>query len=207
MREQQMKFLMRQWEKKFLVVTLEDNIVLILNEKQLEHLEELFERYFLQQQIPAENICIYVSDGDEITSLAKEYQQALLIKRIAGLCNLKRAVIRYRDLGSYTVLSLLPMEHPEILRMEERFVKPIREYDTAHNTKLLETLSTYFGTEQNLRETAACMYTHYNTISYRMEKIRELLALPKWDAEIQLQLQIALKLWNMNFKDRNEAAR
>ena len=69
MREQQMKFLMRQWEKKFLVVTLEDNIVLILNEKQLEHLEELFERYFLQQQIPAENICIYVSDGDEITSL------------------------------------------------------------------------------------------------------------------------------------------
>ena len=51
------------------------------------------------------------------------------------------------------------------------------------------------------------MYTHYNTISYRMEKIRELLALPKWDAEIQLQLQIALKLWNMNFKDRNEAAR
>lgn len=134
-------------------------------------------------------------------------QQALLIKRIAGLCNLKRAVIRYRDLGSYTVLSLLPMEHPEILRMEERFVKPIREYDTAHNTKLLETLSTYFGTEQNLRETAACMYTHYNTISYRMEKIRELLALPKWDAEIQLQLQIALKLWNMNFKDRNEAAR
>lgn len=160
-----------------------------------------------EQQIPAENICIYVSDGDEITSLAKEYQQALLIKRIAGLCNLKRAVIRYRDLGSYTVLSLLPMEHPEILRMEERFVKPIREYDTAHNTKLLETLSTYFGTEQNLRETAACMYTHYNTISYRMEKIRELLALPKWDAEIQLQLQIALKLWNMNFKDRNEAAR
>lgn len=116
-------------------------------------------------------------------------------------------MIRYRDLGSYTVLSLLPMEHPEILRMEERFVKPIREYDTAHNTKLLETLSTYFGTEQNLRETAACMYTHYNTISYRMEKIRELLALPKWDAEIQLQLQIALKLWNMNFKDRNEAAR
>ena len=158
------------------MVTLEDNIVLILNEKQLEHLEELFERYFLQQQIPAENICIYVSDGDEITSLAKEYKQALLIKRIAGLCNLKRAVIRYRDLGSYTVLSLLPMEHPEILRMEERFVKPIREYDTAHNTKLLETLSTYFGTEQNLRETAACMYTHYNTISNRMEKIWELLA-------------------------------
>ena len=197
MREHQMKFLMREWEKEFLVVTLEDNIVFILDERQLENLEQLFQRYFLQQQIPAERICMYVSDGDGITNLSKEYQQALLIKKIAKLCDLHEAIIRYRDLGSYTILSLIPMKHPEVQRLLEHFVVPVVEYDRKHNTKLLETLEHYFETEQNLRETAACMYTHYNTISYRMDKIKELICMKKWDAELQLQLQLALKLWKI----------
>lgn len=201
-KEHQLAFWMRQWEKKFLVVAFEDNIVFLFDEMQEANLEYLFQSEFLRQQLPAERLQIYVSDGNEITGLATGYQQALKIKQIAVLCKLEKQIVRYQDLGSYTILSLIPVQDKEVVRLLKRFIDPIWQYDQAHNTKLLETLGMYFEAEQNLRETAVRMYTHYNTISYRMDKIKELLHLERWDADILLQLQIALKLEKMS--DRKE---
>lgn len=201
-KEHQLAFWMRQWEKKFLVVVLEDNIVFIFDEKQEANLEYLFHSEFLRQQLPVEKLQIYVSDGNNITGLAKGYQQALQMKRIVALCKLEKQIVRYEDLGSYTILSLIPVQDKEVVRLLKRFIDPVWQYDQAHNTKLLETLGMYFEAEQNLRETAVRMYTHYNTISYRMDKIKELLHLERWDADILLQLQIALKLEKIG--DRKE---
>lgn len=46
----------------------------------------------------------------------------------------------------------------------------------------------------NAKKTASALYTHYNTITHRLERIKELLNIDFDHADDRLQLEIAIKL-------------
>jgi len=48
------------------------------------------------------------------------------------------------------------------------------EYDKKKNTNLLETLRYYIKNNTNVQKTAEDMYVHYNTMRYRINKLKEL---------------------------------
>jgi DNA-binding PucR family transcriptional regulator len=53
-------------------------------------------------------------------------------------------------------------------------MRPVIEYDRAHQVSLVTTLRTYFDAGLNLTRTAKALFVHPNTVEYRLRRIREL---------------------------------
>ncbi|MCM3702405.1 PucR family transcriptional regulator [Paenibacillus macerans] len=105
-------------------------------------------------------------------------------------------LITWERLGIYAVLSLLP-KHANVDKYLGRYVKPLVVYDEAHHSSLIQTLKVYFQMGGNIKLTAQNMYTHYNTVVYRLDKIKSLLGISFDDPEARLQLQLGLKIYEM----------
>ena len=134
-----------------------------------------------------------ISDPCRLQEIATGYQQATKISRISQRCHLQDQVITYDKLGILYLLSMLP-ENDVVRQYKDQYLEPLKEYDTRHNSNLLETLKTYLATNCNKQETAELLHTHYNTVIYRITRIEKMLCLSLNDVENQLQLRIAFKL-------------
>ncbi|GAB7387117.1 purine catabolism transcriptional regulator PucR [Bacillaceae bacterium] len=121
------------------------------------------------------------------------YTESKRVCHISSICGLQEDVVTYEQLGVYSLLYLLP-DGPELEEFMSRFIQPLKEYDRKHNTSLLETMNIYFNTRCNLRATAKELFTHYNTIIYRLERVKSILNMDIEEPETQFQLQLALKL-------------
>lgn len=71
---------------------------------------------------------------------------------------------------------------------------PVLAYDKSRNTKLVETLDTYFRTGGNLTRTSTELHVHVNTVTQRLERVSRLLGESWQQPERQLEVQLALRL-------------
>ena len=53
-------------------------------------------------------------------------------------------------------------------------IKEIILYDDEHKGELITTLQMYLRNNQSIKKTAGAMFVHYRTISYRLEKIKQI---------------------------------
>lgn len=81
-----------------------------------------------------------------------------------------------------------------MLGYADQVLQPIQQYDTEHDGKLLETVQAYFEHGGNLRKISEVQYTHYNTVVYRINRIRNNLKIDLKDPEMAFSLQFALKI-------------
>jgi len=112
------------------------------------------------------------------------------------LCGEKGRPIHYDALGIYKLLSFEELE-PELKSFFREMLEPLARYDREKDTNLLETLKLYFECGSNLKRVSEEMYTHYNTIIYRMQRIREISGLELEDPSTRLNVQIALKIMDL----------
>jgi purine catabolism regulator len=112
------------------------------------------------------------------------------------LCGEKGRPIHYDALGIYKLLSFEELE-PELKSFFREMLEPLAKYDREKDTNLLETLKLYFDCGSNLKRVSEEMYTHYNTIIYRMQRIREISGLDLEDPSTRLNVQIALKIMDL----------
>ncbi len=101
--------------------------------------------------------------------------------------------IHYDDLGIYRILSYEELQ-PELLQFYKETLEPLVRYDKEKDSDLVETLKRYFECGSNLKKVSEEMYTHYNTVIYRMQRIKEITALNLDDPNQRLNVQIALKI-------------
>lgn len=120
------------------------------------------------------------------------YLQAKKISELSGRCGITAPFILDVQLGILSLLAMLPEE--DAIQYRDKFLEPVKKHDAACNSCLLETLRMYLDTRCNAKAAAEKMYIHYNTIAYRLEKIKTLLGVDIDDAETRLELQIAFKL-------------
>jgi len=71
---------------------------------------------------------------------------------------------------------------------------PVTAYDAQRGTSLIETLEAWFGAGGRLKETAAALHVHPNTVTQRLDRIGELLGAGWRDPGRALDLQLALRL-------------
>jgi purine catabolism regulator len=126
----------------------------------------------------------------------KSYQQALRVYTISHICSMQQEWISYVDLGIYKILYLLP-QGQELNSFREEWIAPLENYDVKHHSSLIDTLQAYFEQNENIRKTSQKLYTHHNTVIYRLERVKELLGVDLQGANERLQLQLALKLYAM----------
>lgn len=134
-----------------------------------------------------------VERADQVSA---SFQQARKIHHISAICDLRDLCVDYARLGAFQLLYLLP-ESEEVSEFRDRYILPLLDYDRKNGTTLLDTLKTYFKHNRNAKKTSAELFTHYNTVNYRIERICELLGIDTESGDEMLQLHLAVKLEEM----------
>ena len=151
--------------------------------------------------LEAEGILSMVSIGmgrsyADATNLWKSFNEA---GRAAACWNIDDVRIHsYEDLGIYRFLSYEVLR-PELVLFYNETLKVLVDYDHDRDSELVHTLSLYFRCGGNLKRLAEEMGVHYNTVAYRIQRIKELAHVSFDNADQMLNLQIALKIYEANF--------
>jgi sugar diacid utilization regulator len=100
--------------------------------------------------------------------------------------------------GTYRLLFRVLASHPEEVRsFYEDTIAPIVRYDEQYSTDLVGTLQSYLAENCNMNATAAAIYAHRHTVSYRLERIRELTGLDPTSSEDRERLGLGLKAYRI----------
>ncbi len=120
--------------------------------------------------------------------LAKAYHEAgaaLAIARLQG-----KELLSFDALGTYRLL--FSSSDIDLLRkMHRDALQPLLESDAQCHTQLYKTLRVYLFSGCSLQAAADKIFTHRNTVSYRIGKIRSLLDNPLETAEQRFELMQA----------------
>ena len=166
-------------------------------------------RKLLERTIQAEifdDYSVHVGKIVQKNELYKSYGEALKIQQISEQCGMNQSLLTYDDLSVFPLLAVLP-DCDELQHFRKKFIEPLLAFEKNHHLNIIETLGTYFHCNQNMKLTAEKLFTHYNTIVYRMDRIRHLLGFDLDQADVRLQLHLALKLYHLDQskKTRNES--
>lgn len=104
-----------------------------------------------------------------------------------------KKVITFDELGIFKILCqdfLLD----ELEDFYNTTLKVLSDYDKKKSTELVKTLEAYFKYNGNLTRMSEKLYTHYNTILYRIGRIEEITGLKLDNSNDRLNLEIALKI-------------
>lgn len=131
---------------------------------------------------------IYISEG------YKEAKKALLITQNNNLSKGSR-VVHFEELGIFRLLHYVPKKDLDDFLKE--YLQPLIQYDEKNDCHLIKTLEAYFMFNGNIKDTAKYLYVHYNTIVYRLQKIKEIVGhnFEEWNE--RLNMQLALKLMKL----------
>lgn len=190
------RHIIRNLNSNIMFTVLEGKLILVIEDGptgdfSLQELSLLMEK--LNYIMDKGDMSFCISDSYPVQDLPLAYQQARKISAISRKCGIRRQAITYETLGVLYLLALLP-EDDAIQQYKDRFLRPLKEYDSAHRTALLDTLRIYLEQGCNTQKTAQLLHSHYNTVVYRIAQIERLLDLSISDVETQLQLRIAFKL-------------
>lgn len=102
----------------------------------------------------------------------------------------------YANLGVYRLL--LPLSDTNELRaFADQILGQLIVDERAGKTHLLETLRVYFECNGNVAQTAKQLFIHRNTLLYRLDRVRDVGKVDLDDAETRLQLQLALRAYEL----------
>ena len=111
--------------------------------------------------------------------------------------HIDRRCMKFDDMGVYRLLSLVP-DRAILREMSDDLLAPLIHYDQKNDGRLLETLEKYFLYQGSFTAMAENMYTHRNTLMYRMNKIKKLLGTDLSTSKDTVNYQIACLIMHMD---------
>ena len=85
------------------------------------------------------------------------------------------------------------LDNQASVRFVDDVLGPLVAYDVAHGTDLLPTLDAFLRLGCRQRATADALGIHVNSLHYRLQRIQEVGEVDLDDAEVRLNLQLALR--------------
>lgn len=89
---------------------------------------------------------------------------------------------------------LLKNDKEDLTAFVNRYLSPLLSYSNSSKKELMETLSVYIKNGGNWTSTKNQMHIHGNTLTYRLNRIQELLDMDLSDYSSKLKIQIALEI-------------
>lgn len=128
-----------------------------------------------------------------IAGIQKSYKEAFKALRIGKQIGCQGQNINFHDLGIYRLLVLID-KREELEDFLNETVKPLIKYDADRNSDLVKTLDMFFRCHGNAKKVSDKLFTHYNTVLYRLERIQEITGLDLNDPEDRFNLEVGLKV-------------
>lgn len=174
------------------------DFVLVANALSEEYLCNLVEGALKRgkRRMPGVELCVGLgSKCMDISRLSVSYKRAKAAAHIA--ITQKKQVVKFDDCGLYRLLYMI--EDKEILNeMENECLADLEEHDRKYNAGYVETLKSYLKHNGSIQAVAAELYTHRNTVLYRIGNIRKILGNELKTPEERLPYQIAFYIRNMH---------
>ncbi|WP_151735542.1 PucR family transcriptional regulator [Paenibacillus tengchongensis] len=110
----------------------------------------------------------------EYVSAAAAYREAQTVLELRRLLPFHtRHLLLYEELGFWAYLPAI-LESKRGAGRQSILLRPLREHDREHRSDFLKTVAVYLSLNGNLKESAAYLHIHTNTLMYRLNKIAEL---------------------------------
>ncbi|HZK29248.1 MAG TPA: PucR family transcriptional regulator ligand-binding domain-containing protein [Clostridia bacterium] len=103
------------------------------------------------------------------------------------------SVLFFDDLGLLRVLGH-PLLRDDALAYAGEVLHSLEAHDSKQRGDLLDTIRVYFASGGNLKRVSEILFTHYNTIVYRINRIRDVYGIDLRDPETAFRFQLALKI-------------
>ncbi|SEN49719.1 purine catabolism regulatory protein [Amphibacillus marinus] len=110
----------------------------------------------------------------QVHQLKTAYDHALLVHRVNDQQGTSESYVQfYDDLGLYKLFYLIN-DHALLNEFIDEKIGEVIHYDQQRDINLLETLTYLIKNNGNLQKTADEMFIHYNSLRYRVNKLKEL---------------------------------
>ena len=147
-------------------------------QKEMEEIEEVIQRSILYRKKDTDfqiGIGKSVEGYQRLKESYYEASQAIkyieIIRQVTGDKN--KSVVHYSNLGFFQIFGKVD-DMTELERCIPETLKKLYLYDDEHKGELITTLQMYLRNNQSIKKTAGAMFVHYRTISYRIEKIKQI---------------------------------
>jgi sugar diacid utilization regulator len=100
--------------------------------------------------------------------------------------------------GVYRLLFRALISDPDEVRsFFDETVAPLVEYDRQYRSELLSTLEAYLAQDCNMNATARAIFAHRHTVSYRLERVKELTGLDPGASADRERLGLGIKAYRI----------
>ena len=126
---------------------------------------------------------------DKPESIYDAYKECIQTSEIAPNLGLNQAVIEHVNVEMFAVFQHLA---PDTMKGYcEHLLEPIFGKDKMMDEELIQTLEVFMACDGSINETSRLLFIHRNTVSYRLEKIGEILQLDFKKMNDLLRLKLA----------------
>ena len=147
-------------------------------QKEMEEIEEVIQQSILYRKKDTDFQIGIGKSVEGYQRLKESYHEASraikyidIIRLVTGDKN--KSVVHYSNLGFFQIFGKVD-DMTELERCIPETLKKLYLYDDEHKGELITTLQMYLRNNQSIKKTASAMFVHYRTISYRLEKIKQI---------------------------------
>ena len=170
-------------------------------QKEMEEVEDVIQRSIFYRKKDTDfqiGIGKSVKGYQRLKESYHEASQAIkyieIVRLVTGDKN--KSVVHYSNLGFFQIFGEID-DMTKLERYIPETLKKLYEYDDEHKGELIPTLQMFLSNNQSIRKTAGAMFVHYRTISYRMEKIKEITGINFDNANEVLAVSNGLVIYKM----------
>jgi DNA-binding PucR family transcriptional regulator len=127
-----------------------------------------------------------------VTDFPRSFRDAVLALRVHEIVGGDRATV-FDELGVYRLLAGVD-DLDNVDRFVRRWLGALLDYDARkEGSELVTTLGAYLDSGRNYDLTAAALSVHRSTLKYRLQRIREISGHDLGSADVQFNLQLAVR--------------
>ncbi len=169
----------------------DSNFMLVVNALSEEWMDEIAAGMVRRAKRRMPDIPLYVGVGSRMTDISNLHVSYSRAKAAVQMAKKRKQELLYFDrMGLYRLLYMV--DDSRLLKeMAEEPLNPLLEYDRKHKSNYVDTLELYLKHNGSIQAVSEEMFTHRNTVIYRMNKIKELLGTDLEQTEERLPYQIA----------------
>lgn len=150
----------------------------------------------LMRHVVSERVRIGISSPSTGSGIQTALQESLW--SLGTATSSGRQVVRYTEGPSWLGLT----GHEEGTALVQRLLGPVLDYERGREPDLIHTLKVFLDSQRSWQKTAAILFTHRQTVIYRIRKIGELTGLDMGETSTLAQMWFALQIHDaMEFRD------
>ena len=170
-------------------------------QKEMEEVEDVIQRSILYRKKDTDFQIGIGKSVEGYQRLKESYHEARraikyidIIRLVTGDKN--KSVVHYSNLGFFQIFGEID-DVTELERYIPETLKKLYLHDDEHKGELITPLQMYLRNNQSIKKTAGTMFVHYRTISYRLEKIKQISGINFDDANEVLAVSNGLIIHKM----------